>query len=72
MAGVGKVEHAPESGVGVGLGDLEEGEVWGVWGREGELVDGRDDTGVCYGPFEVARGFAADDAGRGGGGMAGI
>lgn len=62
VAGIGKVEHAPESSVRVRFGDLEEGEVWRVWGRERELVDGRDDACVRDGPFEVARGFAADDS----------
>lgn len=67
MAGIGEVEHAPESSIRVRLGDLKEGEVWGVWGRKRELVDGGDDACVRDGPFEVARGFAADDAcaGRG-------
>ena len=66
VAGVGEVEHAPERGVRVGFGDLEEREVGGVGGGEGEFVDGREDTGVGDGPFEVAGGFAADDPGRGG------
>ena len=69
VAGIGEIEHAPEDGVGVGLGYLEEREIRGVRRGEGELVDGGDDAGVGYGPFEVPGGFAADDS-RGGGGTA--
>jgi hypothetical protein len=70
MAGISEIEQAPKGGIRVGFADLEQGEVGGVGGREGELVDGGDDTCVCDGPFEVAGGFAADYACRGGGGVA--
>jgi len=40
MTSIGEVEHAPESGVRVGFGDLEEGEIGGVWRGKGEFVDG--------------------------------
>jgi hypothetical protein len=63
VSSVGKVEHAPESGIGIGLGYLEQGEVWRVRRRKGELVDGRDYASVGYGPLEVAGGLAANDAG---------
>jgi hypothetical protein len=59
MAGIGKVKHAPESGVWVRLGNLEKWEVGRVGRWKSELVDGRDNTGVGNGPFEVARGLAA-------------
>ena len=61
MAGVGEIEHAPEGCIGIGLGDLEEGEIRRVWGGERKLVDGRDDACVGYGPFKVARGLTPDD-----------
>lgn len=67
VARIRKVEQTPEGGVGIGLADLEEGEVGRVGGGEGELVDGGNDTCVCDGPFEVAGGLAAHDAGCGGG-----
>jgi len=63
MAGVGEIKHTPEGCIGIGLGDLEEGKIWRVWGGERKLVDGRDDACVGYGPFEVAGSLAADDAG---------
>jgi hypothetical protein len=63
MASVGKVEHAPESSIGIGLGDLEKREVWRVGGRKSEFVDGRDYTSIGNGPFEVARGLATNNAG---------
>ena len=66
VPGVGEVEHAPESGIRIWLGDLEKWEVSGIRGRESKLVDGREDTSVGYGPFEIARRLTADDArGRG-------
>jgi hypothetical protein len=39
MTSIGKVEHAPESCIGVGFGDLKEREIGGVGGWEGEFVD---------------------------------
>jgi hypothetical protein len=51
VAGVGKVEHAPEGGVGVRFRDLEERQIGGVRGGEGEFVDGGDDACVRDGPF---------------------
>lgn len=68
MAGVGKIKEAPEGGVWIWFRNLKEGEVGGVRGGEGELVDWGDDAGVGDGPFEVAGGFATDYAGSGGGG----
>jgi len=62
VARVGKVEHAPERGVRVGFGDLEEGEIGGVWGGQGELVDRGHDARVGDGPFEIARCLATDYA----------
>lgn len=69
VACVGKIKHAPEGGVWVRLRDLKEGKIRRVRGRERELVNRGNDTRVGDGPFEVARGLAADYA-RGGGGMA--
>ena len=54
MPGVGKVEHTPELGIGVGFGYLEEREIARVWGRQGKLVDGGQNTGVRDCPFQVA------------------
>jgi hypothetical protein len=47
MASVREIEHAPECGVGVRFGDLEEGEVGRIGRGEGEFVDWRDDAGIC-------------------------
>ena len=63
MASVGKVEHAPECGIRIRLGDLEKGKVSRVRRWKCELVDGRDYASVGDGPFEVAGGLAADNAG---------
>ena len=72
MAGIGEVEHTPELGIGVGFGYLEEREIARVWGRQGKLVDGGQNTGVRDCPFQVARGFAADYFGRRRGGVPGV
>lgn len=32
MTSISKVEHAPESSIRIGFGDLKEGEIGGVWG----------------------------------------
>ena len=64
MPRIRKIEHTPEPGVWVRLRDLEEWEIRAVRGGEGELVDGRDDTGVGDGPFEVPGCFATHDARR--------
>lgn len=63
MSSVSKVEHAPECGIGIGLGYLEQGEVGRVGRRKSELVDGRNYASVGYGPLKVAGGLAANDAG---------
>lgn len=62
MPSIGKVEHAPECGVWVWLGDLEEREIWRIGGWKGELVYRGNDTRVRNGPFEVPRSLASDDA----------
>ena len=41
MTSIGKVEHAPECSIGIGLGDLEKREVGRVGGRKGKFVDWR-------------------------------
>lgn len=64
MASIGKVEHTPEGRIRVRFGDLEEGQVCSVGRREGELVDGREDTGVGDGPLERAGCLAAHNARR--------
>ena len=48
MSSVSKVEHAPECGIGIGLGYLEQGEVGRVGRRKSELVDGRNYASVGY------------------------
>jgi hypothetical protein len=65
MASISKVKHAPESGVWVGLGNLEKREIWRVGRWKSELVDGGNYTGIGNGPFEVTRGLTAYDAGGG-------
>lgn len=40
VPGVGKIEHTPECSIGIWLADLEQGQVGGIGGGEGELVDG--------------------------------
>ena len=68
MASIGKVKHAPEGSIGVGLRNLKEREVWGIWGREGKLVNRGNNPRVSDGPLEIAGSLAADDTcGRGGG-----
>jgi hypothetical protein len=51
---------------------LEEREIGGVGGGERELVYGRNNAGVGYGPFEVSGSFATDNTRRGRRGMAWI
>ena len=47
---------------------MEEGEIRGIWRREGKLVYRRNNTSVGDGPLEIAGGLAANDTcGRGGG-----
>ena len=72
VTGIREVEHAPESGIGVGLRDLEEGEIWGVRRGKGELVDGRHDSCICNGPFEIAGGLATDSTGTGSTAVTGV
>jgi len=40
---------------------LKERKIRGIGGRKREFVYGRNDASVGYGPFEITRGFAADD-----------
>jgi hypothetical protein len=66
MTGICKVKHAPERSVRVWFGYLEEREIGRIRRWKGELVDGRYDAGVGDRPFQIAGGFATDDArGRG-------
>ena len=65
MAGVGKVEHAPERRVRVWFRDLEEREIRSVWRGQRQLVDGRYNAGVLNRPLEVPRGFTTNNP-RGG------
>jgi hypothetical protein len=44
---------------------LEKWEVWGIGRGKGELVNGGNYTSIGDGPFKIARGLAAYDAGRG-------
>ncbi len=69
MPSIREVEHAPELGIWVGLGYLKQRQIPRVWRGKRKLVDGCEDTGVGNSPFQVARGFAADNLGRGGGCM---
>ena len=62
MARIGKVKHAPKGGIWIWLGNLEKWKIWRIGRWKGELVYGRNYTGVGDGPFEVARGFAAHDS----------
>lgn len=62
MACISKVEHAPERGVWVWLGYLEEREIRRIGGWKGELVNGRNNTRVRDRPFEISRRLAANDA----------
>jgi hypothetical protein len=56
-----EIEQTPERGIGVRLGDLEQGKIWGIWGGKSELVNGRKDASVGDGPFEVSGCFATND-----------
>jgi hypothetical protein len=60
MSRVLEVEHRPEIGIGVRLGDLVQ---WCVVLVD-NFVDWRDDAGVFYRPSQVARGLAPHDIGR--------
>ena len=72
MPGVGKVEHTPELRIGVGFRYFKKREISGVRRGKRKLVNGREDAGVGYCPFQVSGGFAADDLGRGRGCMTGV
>lgn len=64
MASISKVEHGPEGSIGIGLGNLEERKIRRIRRRKGELVDGRNNPGIGYGPLEVTRGLTPDHPGR--------
>ena len=70
MPGIREVKHGPKLRVRVGLRYLEEWEIALVRRGERELVNRREDAGVRDSPFEIARGFAADDLRGRRGGMA--
>jgi len=59
---IGEIEHTPERSIWVRLGDLEQRKIWGIRRGEGELVNGRKDTGIGDGPFEVSGRFTANDS----------
>jgi len=61
MACISEIEHRPEACVRIRLRYLEEGEIGGVGGGQGELVNGRDDARIGYGPLEVPGRFTAHD-----------
>ena len=72
MASIGKVKHAPESGIWIWFWYLEKGKIGRIWWWEWKFIDRRNNTSVSDGPFEVTRGFAADDPWGRSGGMTGI
>lgn len=62
MASIGKIEHAPERRVGIGLGDLKKRKIRRVWGGQREFVNGRNDAGVHDRPFQISRCLATDNS----------
>jgi hypothetical protein len=57
MPSIRKVEHGPEIGIRIRLGDLIE---WSFI-RIDDFVNGRANTGILDCPSQISRGFAFDD-----------